>query len=64
MSLIAPSVRQGSLEHSNTDLAGAMTELITLQRSLQLASRALVPAGPDARRLERPSGGSGDEDLR
>jgi flagellar basal body rod protein FlgG len=29
------------LEHSNTDLATSMTELIQLQRSFQMASRAL-----------------------
>jgi flagellar basal body rod protein FlgG len=41
VSLISPTVAQGALEQSNTDLGGAMTELILLQRSLQLSSRAL-----------------------
>ena len=35
------AIRQGFLEHSNVDLATSMTELITLQRSYQLSSRAL-----------------------
>ncbi len=34
-------VRQGFLERSNVDLATSMTELITLQRSFALSSRAL-----------------------
>jgi flagellar basal body rod protein FlgG len=41
ITLITPTVRQRTLEHSNTDLGGAMTDLITLQRSLQIAARAL-----------------------
>ena len=35
------TIRQGSLEHSNVDLATAMTELIGNQRSLALNARAL-----------------------
>jgi len=35
------SIRQGMLERSNTDVASAMTELITLQRHFSLSSRAL-----------------------
>lgn len=38
---IGGSVRQGVLERSNTDVASAMTELITLQRHFSLSSRAL-----------------------
>jgi flagellar basal-body rod protein FlgF len=34
-------IRQRMLEHSNTDTAKAMTELITLQRHFSLSSRAL-----------------------
>ncbi len=34
-------MHQRMLERSNTDLAGAMTELITYQRSFQLSARAL-----------------------
>jgi flagellar basal body rod protein FlgG len=34
-------IRQGALEHSNTDLALAMTDMISLQRNFQLNSRAL-----------------------
>ncbi len=34
-------IRQNTLEHSNTDLATSMTELISLQRNFQMASRAL-----------------------
>jgi flagellar basal body rod protein FlgG len=34
-------IHQGMLEHSNTDLAVAMTELISLQRNFQMSSRAL-----------------------
>jgi flagellar basal body rod protein FlgG len=34
-------MRQGMLENSNTDLATAMTELISLQRNFQMSSRAL-----------------------
>jgi flagellar basal-body rod protein FlgG len=34
-------IAQGALERSNVDLAGAMTELITYQRSMQLAARAM-----------------------
>jgi flagellar hook protein FlgE len=37
----AAVVRQASLEHSNVDLATAMTELIGYQRSLALNARAL-----------------------
>jgi flagellar basal-body rod protein FlgG len=36
-----PRIHQGMLERSNTDAAGAMTDLISLQRMLQLSSRAL-----------------------
>ena len=32
---------QNTLEHSNTDLALEMTNLITLQRNFQLSSRAM-----------------------
>ena len=35
------SIRQGALEASNTDLALAMTDLISLQRNFQMSSRAL-----------------------
>ena len=42
VALITPDVRQATLEASNTDMGGAMTELISLQRSFQLASRALT----------------------
>ena len=35
------SVRQGMLEHSNTDMALQMTDLISLQRNFQMNSRAL-----------------------
>jgi flagellar basal body rod protein FlgG len=35
------SIRQNMLEHSNTDLAVAMTELVQLQRGFQMSSRAL-----------------------
>ena len=35
------SIRQRMLEHSNTDMALSMTELVNLQRSFQLSSRAL-----------------------
>ncbi len=34
-------IHQQMLEHSNTDMSTAMTELINFQRSFQLASRAL-----------------------
>ena len=34
-------IRQNTIEHSNTDLATSMTELISLQRNFQMASRAL-----------------------
>jgi flagellar basal body rod protein FlgG len=34
-------IRQHMLEHSNTDLATEMTELVQLQRNFQMASRAL-----------------------
>lgn len=34
-------VRQGTLEGSNVDTAGAMTEMLTLQRHFALSSRAL-----------------------
>jgi flagellar basal body rod protein FlgG len=34
-------IRQGALEHSNTDMAMAMTDLISLQRNFQMSSRAL-----------------------
>jgi len=34
-------VRQGNLERSNTDVAAAMTELVSLQRQFGLSSRAL-----------------------
>jgi flagellar basal-body rod protein FlgG len=33
-------IRQGALEGSNTDLAGSMVELISVQRSYQLSARA------------------------
>ena len=35
------NIRQNCLEHSNTDLSTAMTELIQLQRTFQMSSRAL-----------------------
>ena len=35
------SIMQNTLEHSNTDLALEMTNLITLQRNFQLSSRAM-----------------------
>ncbi len=35
------NIRQNMLEHSNTDMAVAMTELVQLQRSFQMSSRAL-----------------------
>jgi flagellar basal body rod protein FlgG len=35
------SIRQNMLEHSNTDLATSMTELVQLQRNFQMSSRAL-----------------------
>ena len=35
------AIRQGTIEHSNTDLAMAMTDLVTLERNLQMSSRAL-----------------------
>jgi flagellar basal-body rod protein FlgG len=35
------TVRQGTLEASNVDTAGAMTEMMTLQRHFALSSRAL-----------------------
>jgi flagellar basal body rod protein FlgG len=35
------SIRQGTLEASNTDMALSMTELISLQRNFQMSSRAL-----------------------
>lgn len=41
VTLITPEVRQGFLEMSNTDLGGAMTDLMILQRAVQLSSRAL-----------------------
>jgi flagellar basal body rod protein FlgG len=34
-------IRQHMLEHSNTDMGVAMTELISLQRNFQMSSRAL-----------------------
>jgi flagellar hook protein FlgE len=34
-------IRQRMLEHSNTDMALAMTDLVTLKRSFQMSSRAL-----------------------
>ena len=34
-------IRQNMLEHSNTDLAVGMTELVQLQRNFQMASRAM-----------------------
>jgi flagellar basal body rod protein FlgG len=34
-------IRQGCLEHSNTDMALEMSELVTLERSFQMSSRAL-----------------------
>lgn len=37
----AGRIRQGLLEHSNVDLATSMTELMMLQRSFSLSSRAL-----------------------
>jgi flagellar basal body rod protein FlgG len=36
------TIRQGTLEHSNTDLALEMTDLVSLQREFQLNSRALT----------------------
>jgi flagellar basal-body rod protein FlgG len=36
------AIRQGFLEHSNVDLATSMTELMVLQRSFSLSSRALT----------------------
>jgi flagellar basal body rod protein FlgG len=36
------SISQGTLEHSNTDLALEMTDLVSLQREFQLNSRALT----------------------
>jgi flagellar basal-body rod protein FlgG len=35
------SIRQRTLEHSNTDMALEMTDLVNLQRSFQMSSRAL-----------------------
>jgi flagellar basal body rod protein FlgG len=35
------TIKQGTLEQSNTDLAMAMTDLVTLERSFQMSSRAL-----------------------
>jgi flagellar basal body rod protein FlgG len=35
------SIRQGTLESSNTDMTMAMTDLISLERSFQMSSRAL-----------------------
>jgi flagellar hook protein FlgE len=34
-------IRQGMLEHSNTDMTVAMTDLISLERNFQMSSRAL-----------------------
>jgi flagellar basal-body rod protein FlgG len=34
-------IRQRYIEHSNTDMALAMTDMISLQRSFQMSSRAL-----------------------
>jgi len=34
-------MRQGMVEHSNTDLATGMTELIQFQRDFQMNARAL-----------------------
>jgi flagellar hook protein FlgE len=39
---VGATVRQGSLERSNVDLATAMTELIGYQRSLGLSAKALT----------------------
>ena len=36
------SIRQGTLEGSNTDMASAMTDLINLQRDFQMSSRAMT----------------------
>jgi flagellar basal body rod protein FlgG len=36
------TLRQGTLEHSNTDLALELTDLVSLQREFQLNSRALT----------------------
>jgi flagellar basal body rod protein FlgG len=36
------TISQGTLEHSNTDLALEMTDLVSLQREFQLNSRALT----------------------
>jgi flagellar basal-body rod protein FlgG len=36
------TIRQGSLEHSNTDVTTAMTELVSLQRQFSLSSRAIT----------------------
>jgi len=41
LGLAGGAIRQGALEGSNVDTAGAMTELITLQRHFALSSRAL-----------------------
>ena len=35
------SIRQGAIEHSNTDMALQMTDMISLQRSYQMSARAL-----------------------
>jgi flagellar basal body rod protein FlgG len=35
------TIKQQSLEHSNTDMTLEMTDLVNLQRSFQLSSRAL-----------------------
>ncbi len=35
------TIRQGALEASNTDMAMAMTDLVSLQRNFQMSSRAL-----------------------
>jgi flagellar basal body rod protein FlgG len=36
------TIRQGTIEHSNTDLALEMTDLVSLQREFQMNSRALT----------------------
>jgi flagellar hook protein FlgE len=36
------SIRQGTLEGSNTDMASAMTDLVNLQRDFQMSSRAMT----------------------
>ena len=35
------TIRQGALEHSNTDMALEMSDLVTIERNFQMSSRAL-----------------------